>query len=811
MVNLAPDTMAPFQPDKQLQLANYLNRSVSELMAARDIKTALNIISALVVPELADWFTIDLIENGSLKELIMYCQDAEKLAHGQDYRRKYPANLNSYRTRDVVATTGKPILTSFIDPQKTLELAATKNHPYVDEILRMQSSITVPISNRSNVTGVIRLMSMRPGRYYDEDDLAFAMNFASHVGLVLENARLNEQAQAEITHRKEIETKLRFTQLRLQSALSSGQVGTWIMNINTGQMFPDESLCKLFGLQYNVHGMQQSLFREKVHPDDKPLYYPERKDMQAGQHYETEYRIITDNGIRWVFSRGRLAEDTKSNMLLTGITMDITDRKLVANALRESDDRYTATFDNVSVGIVLSAFNGTLIKANEAFSQITGYRQDELLGVSFKSITYPDDIPQNEALYQQLFAGNIPFFIYEKRYYHKNGYLIWVRSSTSLVKDAENNPAYAVIVVEDITEQKRAEDELAASEAHFKALAQLNSLPIWQVNEKFETVFVNDTWRTYTGVKHETITENDWFDRIHPDERAATITQFNNLFTKRDPVNLRYRFYHAPTDTYRWMLDNAQPVFDPHFKGYIGTMTDIEEQEQARLASQELATKKDEFISVASHELKTPITTIKAFIQLLQRDLKKDGKIHPFADRAERQLGRLERLVSDLLEVSRINAGKTTYHFEHLNLSETVRETVAYISQNANERSLIVETEDELILEGDRHRIEQVLINLLNNAIKYSKPGTEIKVMCKQFEDNIILSVSDQGIGIAPEVKDQLFDRFFQVNAQHFPGLGLGLYITKEIIERHNGTISVESTPDKGSTFIVSLPFKQGI
>lgn len=575
--------------EKDQYLAGYLDQVVRELAGARDMESALRVIARLIVPRFADWLTIDLIDEGELCELMIHCDDEEKLDWARDYRSRYAISLEGSRTRAQVIRTGKPVLITDMTKEQVLSRAKDVTHPYIKEAFKLRSVITVPIRNRTMITGVIRLLTSLPGRRYDKEDLIFAQNFAAHVGLVIENAQLMEAAQKEITQRKLMERQLRLTQLRLQSALSSGLVGTWIVDIDNGIVHPDESLCKMLGVAYNATGCDQKTLMARMLPEDRQLAERNaRQIFNTEQQYESEYRIMTNEGIRWILTRGRAEKDENGHVsILAGIAVDVTARKAFEQALRESNERYTAAFQNAGVGILLSNTEGRLLQSNAAFSRITGYSETALTDISYIQITHPDDIARNRELYAKLFKGELSSFIFEKRYRHSNGHYVWVRNSTSLVRNTEDRPAYAITITEDITEQKRAEDELKASEAHFKALTQLNSLPIWQINDRCEMLFVNDTWRSYTGVQHNNITGEHWSKNIHPQDREATVNAFGELFSHKEPVSLKYRFLHAPTGNYRWILDTALPVFNPDFQGYIGTMADIEEQEQARLRVQE--------------------------------------------------------------------------------------------------------------------------------------------------------------------------------------------------------------------------------
>jgi signal transduction histidine kinase len=219
--------------------------------------------------------------------------------------------------------------------------------------------------------------------------------------------------------------------------------------------------------------------------------------------------------------------------------------------------------------------------------------------------------------------------------------------------------------------------------------------------------------------------------------------------------------------------------------------------------------KKDEFISIASHELKTPLTTIKAFFQLAKREIHPDFKSYNFISKAAGQLNRMENLIEDLLDVSKINSGKMQYNLEDFDFHTALTEAIEGVQEISPNHKLILEQSASVTFHGDRHRMEQVIINLLSNAVKYSPGADKVLIKSELHDDQLVVTVGDFGIGIEKEHLNKLFERYYRIEHQHrFNGLGLGLFISFEIIKRHNGSIQVQSEPGKGSAFIIKLPVR---
>lgn len=236
-------------------------------------------------------------------------------------------------------------------------------------------------------------------------------------------------------------------------------------------------------------------------------------------------------------------------------------------------------------------------------------------------------------------------------------------------------------------------------------------------------------------------------------------------------------------------------------------LTDITQQKL-------LEERKDDFINMASHELKTPLTSMKLYLHLLKMSINKrhDGKEQSIVERISDQTERLQKLVNDLLDVSRIQTGKLTFSKEQVRLDLMIEEIVEVLQSTTAKQELKILSKKPVVVFADKFRLYQVLTNLITNAIKYSGDGKEIEIACKKDTTTVLVSVKDFGIGITKEQQKKIFDRLYQAGDDRestFPGFGMGLFITKEIIDRHKGKIWVESERGKGSTFFFSLPVEK--
>ncbi|TCD11707.1 hybrid sensor histidine kinase/response regulator [Pedobacter frigidisoli] len=223
--------------------------------------------------------------------------------------------------------------------------------------------------------------------------------------------------------------------------------------------------------------------------------------------------------------------------------------------------------------------------------------------------------------------------------------------------------------------------------------------------------------------------------------------------------------------------------------------------------------KKDEFISIASHELKTPLTSVKGYIQLLQRSLSKDNKemAQSHIEKASVQLEKLNDLIVDLLDISKIESGKMKFNMKSFCADNMVNNAIEMLQQSNPDFTITKLGKTSDMVFGDEMRLEQVVINFITNAIKYAPGTNQVNVTINIKDEKFYLAVKDFGIGIPNEQQDKIFDKFYRVeeNSNRFNGLGIGLYICSEIINRHGGTIGVNSVPDEGSEFHFIIPITE--
>lgn len=369
-----------------------------------------------------------------------------------------------------------------------------------------------------------------------------------------------------------------------------------------------------------------------------------------------------------------------------------------------------------------------------------------------------------------------------------------------------------IVVAVDITEQVLAKiavneknNQLNQALLEFEFLANTVPIVVWTATPDGLLDYINQRWYDRNDNAIDKALGIGWAQSVHPDDRSNAWKVWNHSVNTGDPYQIEFRASDRHGN-YRWFLVRALPLRDDkgNITKWYGSNTDITEQK-------ELQRQKDDFLGIASHELKTPVTSIKAYTQLMEVKFNLAGDLEnsKLARKMDKQVNRLTSLIGDLLDVTKINSGRLQFNEEVFDFDQMVEDVIDDFRQTAPKHQINKELLFKRQFKGDRDRIWQVVTNLISNAVKYS-PDADRIILSTEYKDNaVVFCVQDFGIGIKAEKQDQVFEQFYRVSGtrEHtFPGLGLGLYISSEIVKRLGGEIWVNSIEDKGSTFCFSLP-----
>jgi signal transduction histidine kinase len=344
----------------------------------------------------------------------------------------------------------------------------------------------------------------------------------------------------------------------------------------------------------------------------------------------------------------------------------------------------------------------------------------------------------------------------------------------------------------------RKKAQLEINEKAMEMRSILESIPQIAFTTKSDGTleYNNSQWLNYSA------SEND-FPVAHPDDNNIE-EEIRRTIRVGRPLEMEVRVRMRDKDDYRYHLLRVLPVKESeNIVKWVGTFTDIEDQKQA-------VKKKDEFISIASHELKTPLTSIKGYVQLLEQMTDNNSISKTYIGRTLTQIKKLNNLVVDLLDISKIESGKLKYNMQEFNCETMIANAVEITSQTYPDFRIHRLGNANHTVYGDEMRLEQVVLNLLANAIKYSPKSKEVLVEIASTPTYIKICIKDYGIGISKEDQENIFKKFYRIekDGSNVQGLGIGLYICAEILERHHFEYGVDSEPGKGSCFHFTIPLK---
>ena len=381
----------------------------------------------------------------------------------------------------------------------------------------------------------------------------------------------------------------------------------------------------------------------------------------------------------------------------------------------------------------------------------------------------------------------------------------------------------AIVFIRDITAAKKAERELQASEKRYQTLTRVAPVGIFQTDKNGSTTYVNQTWCQISGLSADKALGNGWLDAVHPEDKKRLSDKWKRSAETQSTSTDDYRFVR-PDGSISWVIGQAVPELDENNQviGFVGTITDItehkkvEDLKEAVIKAESADKLKSAFLATMSHELRTPLNSIIGFTGILLQKLV--GSLNTEQEKQLRMVqgsaNHLLVLINDVLDISKIEAGQIVIFPETFAMAAAIQKSIEKVSPMAEKKGLALTfsmTPQSILIHSDQRRVEQILINLLNNAVKFTEHG-EVRLECQADDHDLVVHIRDTGIGIKPENLDTLFRPFQQVDngiSRQYEGTGLGLSICKHLVELLGGQISVISEWGKGSTFSFTLPLQK--
>jgi len=457
----------------------------------------------------------------------------------------------------------------------------------------------------------------------------------------------------------------------------------------------------------------------------------------------------------------------------------------------------------------------TVVAVSDSYLKITSGKRENIVGKGFFEVFPDDDAPDEDNNARHVFTSvvqtgrqkDIRGYRFDVLNAVTGKYEIRYWSCCNIpIADKDNKVAYILNTVVDITEEVKAKETAIENENRLRLAAEAAALGIWELN-------IQDQAFNYSQRLAEIFGHTPDNDVNLPDIRAQVNAD--------DMQNIVLKAYHEalitgkylyevritwPDGSLHWIRVQGVVVYDEKKvpSMMLGTILDITESKRDEI-------RKNDFIAMASHELKTPLTSIKAYLQLLSRRLasSNDSFVNNALQVASLQVNRMTDLIHGFLDLSKLEPGKLKLKIQRFELNKLVTDIIADFTTASPNRTISFEPNEDINVPADREKIGQVISNFLSNAIKYSDKGSKIIVTSKEINGNVQVTITDEGIGIKAKDQEKLFQRFYRVENEkmkNISGFGIGLYLASEIIQRHKGKIGVESVEGKGSTFYFSLP-----
>jgi len=490
---------------------------------------------------------------------------------------------------------------------------------------------------------------------------------------------------------------------------------------------------------------------------------------------------------------------------------------------------FAAAVNASSNGVVItdhSQPDEPIIYCNRAFEQLTGYSKEEIIGHNCRFLQDSDRTQEQRGILREAINKGEHCQV-EIRNYKKDGSMIWNELMISPVKHPDGHITHYIGIQNDITRRKEAEmalesekehleervqertQELQESEAYLSSIVETIRESLIVLDEEMRVLSVNDHFCKFFKLNDKEVRGKILFDLGNGQWNLPELKDLLfNILPHDNPFEGFELENEFPAIGRKLLVLNARQVmlkgkYEDRILLAIEDMTERREIEQ----------RKEDFISIASHEMKTPLTSIKGNLQLLQKRAEKNGhqEYGSGFETTAKSIARLERLVYDLLDVSKIQTGKIDFNYTSFSFDQLVKEVVQGVEAISPSHHITITGHTAVDVVADYGRIEQVVINLLNNAIKYSPGSKSVAVHISLLAGYVKMSITDSGVGIHRRDHKKIFERFYRADqiSEKFPGVGVGLYVCKQIVKEHKGTLWVESEEGRGSVFNFTLPVNQ--
>ena len=663
-----------------------------------------------------------------------------------------------------------------------------------------------------------------------------------------------------VTERKKMEAELRNSEERYRTILEEIEEGYAEIDLEGNWTFVNEAAGKILG--YQPKEMMGVNIRQNANETAaRQLLHLYRKLLQTGQSFKNaEIELMTKQGNRRIteISGVLIRNESGQPVGFRSLVRDITERKWSEDALLQSEAKYFSIIESIGVAYFETDLCGVMTFVNDRTCLDLDYTRDELLRMSIRDYQTAENAQKTFEVFNQVYETELPDKAYHMEAIRKDGVKVTFEVSISLMRDSEGKPIGFRSLSRDITERKKIENALKASEERARTIIATIPDPYFENDLQGKFTYVNAAFRSYSGYTDDEIKDVSFtvfVDKSYVDELFSL---YNSVFTTGLPLKNVELEVLMKSGERRQVNLSVSLIRDSqgHPTGFSGIIRDVTEKkkaeelirqseqslreysetlemrvkertaelEKAKIAAEAASRAKSDFMAHISHEFQTPLNAVIGFTKVLHDRMfgeineKQEEFIRYIADAGTN----LSRIITEIVDASQATSGHIKLNLSPVSIVEAIAKTTRLLGPLMEEKKQIltvdVELDTDISVEGDAQKIQQVFFNLLSNALKYTGDGGQVNIHASRTVhpdsglEGISVSIKDTGTGIRPEDIPRLFQAFSTLESTYTrdgKGIGVGLSLTKQLVELHGGSIRVESEFGSGSCFTVFLPLQQ--
>lgn len=621
----------------------------------------------------------------------------------------------------------------------------------------------------------------------------------------------NEELRQVQEERQVLYDEMTIREARLELAADIVLLATIDIDLLTDELTCSQRYAELFGFS-SATGLTQKDFFNLIHPDDdREIVQPAMKQAYITGEFSYQARlIVTGQPLKWINVKGRLIHDREGQPVrIVSTAKDVTVTLMAEKLIADAEERLRFALDASELGAWDLDIKNNLVIWDDRCKELYGFAKDDV--VPYEEVLrymHPEDrLKVNEAVLFALDPKSGGYYDIEFRTIGaEDSEVRWLHCRGKALFDSDGVAYRFTGIAQDITESYLLQQEIEIAKDNLEFAIEAANFGTWHINAKTRNLVANARLKELFGFyPDEEVTVADCIAQITEDYRESVAKAIESAIVSGGDYDLSYTVRGKRDDLIRWVraVGTLKVDFSGELTAFTGVIMDITEQKQDEQ-------RKNDFVGMVSHELRSPLTSLNGYIQMLQLRAKKaeDIATSGITEKAQRQVNKMRTLITGFLDMARIDSGKIHLERKCFDIAELIKDAEEESLATITSHTVLFEPVNHISIFADRDKISQVVTNFINNAVKYSPHETTIKVACVAKDDFVLVSVKDEGMGLTDKDKAYVFDRFYRVENEAMKatnGFGIGLYLCAEIINRHEGNIGVDSEIGKGSTFWFSL------